>query len=994
MPTRLASVIINNRLQDQEIILEVDSIEWFTWLAEHKSFTFYGTNGHFTVRRESRRQKDFWYGYRRRDGKLRKLYLGKGEELTAERLERASLTLAGQDLFERYSADAAVNTQSDSPRIDTSFIPMTKVNLPVLPPRLITRPRLTSLIHTPITVVTAPSGFGKTTLLNDWARSRSFPIAWLSLDKDDNTILRFWRSIIASFQHIYPDFGQELSTALQNLASFHASDFVPQLTNQIVGSTLRTTSLGLVLDDFHLLTLPELIATIQEWLDHLPPNLVIVLSGSTRPPLALAQVRARGLLTELDTTSIRFTLEEGIHYLRQYPQSTQLADSDLETVVRRAEGWASGLTLAALALEKQENRRQFIESFSGAHIYLREYFLETVFQHLSESTQEFLLKTAVLKHLNGSLCDAVLSKTGSADVLSRLWQENMFVVRLEQPGWYRYNDLFAEMLVSQLKTRYPNEIPILHHRAAAWYKRESALADSIYHLLAIDAWDEAAEIIESMALRELEQFGEDSRLLRWLQELPEDVIQRHKTLLGMYLRLAYIALPKQAIERVIARIETNLTNKDHTRLTPDDLDVLAEIQDVRLSWAQGLLYPTTNSQTNETRWDLLNGLQILRLGHGMDFALLQDQLTHLLHQAQAQKNLFVLLMVGGVLARQIFVTGQLRKSEKLARQILEQALLQRGSLPETASITRVVLSHIQLERNELALANRTLAQAQEVDPNPTSTNMVVQFAILRAKILMAENNSHEAIATLTAIRDLHARRPSGMWTDADLSALHAQIYLRSGDITMAEQILSGLPDDSHGYLLDLAQAELLLQNNQAVRAEQMVRQVLETYPISTMYDPALYAHLLLVRAMLAQHKVSQALQQLLDAVRLATPERLLRPFLDTISDNMPLLKLALETERLTPDVQAFIREILILGGSNTITLPGDLAALTTSASITQREQDLLRYLSKGQTNRQIANQLSISESTVKTHLQNIFEKLGVNNRLQAVAQAKELKIIL
>ena len=187
-------------------------------------------------------------------------------------------------------------------------------------------------------------------------------------------------------------------------------------------------------------------------------------------------------------------------------------------------------------------------------------------------------QTAILKHLNGSLCNALTGQADGEQMLQHLWEENLFVARLEQQGWYRYHDLFAEMLLSQLQARYPEELPRLHQCAAQWYREQYAPADAIYHLLATKAWEEAAALMEEMALRELEQFGEDSRLLRWLQELPESVVQKHKNLLFVYLRLANTGLPHNRIERFITHIELSIASRSAALQTKDEREVLAEIR--------------------------------------------------------------------------------------------------------------------------------------------------------------------------------------------------------------------------------------------------------------------------------------------------------------------------------------------------------------------------------------------------------------------------------
>ncbi len=996
MPKSTANTIVNHQLIVGASLIQVGSTEWQDWLLHNNKFAYQGNAGHFYAQAEVRRQKKFWYAYRRRDGKLYKYYLGKTEELTIERLERAGLSLAGQNLFDQFTIQPPSNHPSgEGPRIDTSFGPMTKINLPVLPPHLISRRRLTQLINTPVSLLYASSGFGKTTLLNEWAQNSTQPIAWLSIDKEDNQTIRFWRSVIAALQVVHTELCQDLLNYLRTTSAIQTSEIIPKLLGDLTNIQSTLPQLALVLDDFHHITQPEILTAMQTWLEHFPPHFQLVISGNTRPSLSVAQLRAKGLLTELDANNLRFTSEEGIQYLQQYPQAAHLASADLEKLVRHTEGWASGLTLAALALDKEENRREFIDSFSGAHIYLREYFIETIFRNAPPKLQEFLLKTSILKHLNGSLCDSVLDQSGSDETLSHLWQENMFIVRLEEPGWYRYNDLFAEMLLSQLSSRYPTDIPLLHRRAAEWYTRQSASADAIFHFLAIDAWDEAAGLIESMALRELSQYGEDSRLLRWLQELPEMIVQKHKTLLMVYLRLAYVALPKQSIERFISHLEDNLASKNAAQLTEDEQEVLNEIQNIRRSWAQGQLFPDATSPHagDDTRWDLLNGLRILNQGNNSDPDDLERQLTNLLHAAQAQNNLFVLLMVGGVLARHVFVTGQLHRSEKIVRQVLEQAILRRGKLPETASIALSVLCHIYLERNELALAKKYLTQAQEIDPNPTSTNMVVQFAILRAKIELAEGRPAEALVTMTTIRDIHLRRPSGTWTDQDLRAHQAVIHLHNGEITLAQQLINEIENSEGNLFIGVAQAEYYLRKHQPDIAEQIITDLLAKSPRGYAFDPMLYLNVKLARAFYAQHKVNQAVHTLTEALRQAAPEHLLRPFVECGHDSELLLRLVAQTQKLTLEAKKFLQELLSISDSSGTRPNPQMEALTISATISQREQDVLRLLREGFSNRQMASKLSVSESTIKTHLRNIFEKLGVNNRLQAVSRALELHIL-
>jgi LuxR family maltose regulon positive regulatory protein len=997
MPTFIKPVVKDNFLFAGEERILVGSQSWYEWLYTTRKFSFKSQSGHFVAQCEKRRDKDYWYAYRRA-GKLIKVYLGKTEELTLDRLEQASISISRQTIPRPSAGQPATREMlAIESRIDTSFFPLTKINLPVLPRRLVARPRLTRSINTPLTLIHAPSGFGKSTLINDWKQTCGHPVAWLSLDEGDNHVVRFWYLVTKALQTVHPEFGNELLAYLATTSPVQLSEIVSRLTNDLVQHQTSFPRIGLVLDDFHCISRAEIYDSIQIWLEQLPSNLQLIILGHTNPPFSLGHLRARDLITELDANDLRFTLEEGIDYLRQYHE-TSLAYDDLAKLVKHTEGWAAGLTLTALALGKQEDYRRFVDTFSGAHIYMREYFMETVLQRISPEVQAFLLKTALLKHLTGSLCDAVTGQTGGEEMLARLWQENLFIVRLEQQGWYRYHDLFAEMLLSQLQTRFADDVPQLHKRAAQWYREQYAPADAIYHLLATEAWEEAALLMEEMALRELEQYGEDSRLLRWLQELPARVVQKHKTLLLVYLRLADMALPRQRIEHFIAHIETNLSNKPDFKKTRDEREVLLEIQRIRRTWEENdpLTPLTWDGNENDARWELLNGLHLLRQVYGADPDLWENQVASLLHKAQTQGNLFVILMAGGGLARRALVNGQLRRSERIARQVLEQALAQRGKLPEPASIALATLSQIFLERNELRLAEKYLAQAVEVDPNPASTNMLVQIAIQRAKMQLAQGNYAEALAIIQSIRALHQARPSGLWTDQDLIAYEALVHLRMGDFVSAGQLLNESENISGHRLSQSVGAEILLAKKQAEAAEGQLRTALSQFSHEIPFEPLMPTRVLLAQALYDQHRINQALQVMKEAIRLAAPERFMRPFLAGPIGCGPLLTLALEEKTLTGEARAFIKEILRFSahsGGDKQPSQAETQALSEAASISPREQEVLYLISTGCSNREIARKLSISESTVKTHVGNIYCKLNVNNRIQAISHAKELKLV-
>ncbi len=865
----------------------------------------------------------------------------------------------------------------------------------------VARPRLTQRITTPITLIHAPSGYGKSTLLNDWRQSCGRLVAWAWLDADDNQPEHFWFTLVMALQTIHSGLGQGLLPQLHALSPAAISAVSVHLTNEIIRVTHTSDfrqPMALILDDYHHIEQPDIHSSVETFLEHLPPTLQIIISSRTVPPLNLKHLQAAGKVTVLETDDLRLTMEEGIDFLEQVVSEQPLAYSEMQRLVKRTEGWIAGLKLAALTLNQQVDRRQFAVTFTGTHTVLREYFVERVLHQQPLPAQTFLFKTAILRQLTGELCNAVTGQTDGSDLLAQLWQKGLFLVRLEEPGWYRYHDLFAEMLNEQLQRQFPADLPRLHRRAAAWYLAQDAPADALHHLFAIQAYEDAAALIERIALRELEVLGEESRLLHWLRQLPETIVQQHKNLLHVYVRLAALALPDSQVEQSLTQIELSIARKAAHEQTPAEQAVLKEIQQIRHLWASdNAVRHIAPLEEPADAWQILDENLRLRYDFGQDLPRAETVAHEIYETARGRHNLYLMLMAGGMCANRAFLQGRLRRSEGLAHQVLRQALVQRGSLPDMASISLITLCRICYARNQLAQAHRLLLQIAEVDPNPVSSNISIASAVSRAKLQSAQGNGAAAVATLQAARELQARRPSRIWADEDLIAYQALFCLRHGDQASAEDLISEIGDPEAHPLPALVRVEILLKQGQAASAVDLINRVLMQYPYGLPREPILGGRVMLALALFEQHQVNQARHVMVEAIRLAAPELFIRPFLDYGFQSVVLLTLVLQSDALTPESRSFGKEILrMVGqveGAPEAPSKDELLAVSTAASISTREQEVLRLLRAGLSNREIAAKLSVSHSTVKTHLENIYLKLGVNSRMQAVAQAQALKLV-
>ena len=987
-------IVVNDQLVFGNTTLPVGSLEWNDWVSANKKFRFKGIDGSFSARRESRGNNTYWYAYRRRGGRLFKVYLGKSKDLNEEVFQETNRALT-EAQFKSPSKKQKISTEVS--RIDFSYLPKTKVTAPMLPQKLLRRPRITKQIFTPLTLIYAPSGFGKSTLLNSWSRSSEFPVAWLSLDKQDNQPVHFLYSLVTALQTVNPEWGEDI---IKNLRLYSSSVKLPEMVTLVTNDVTGNQRLGLVIDDFHYIHHAMIFDFLQALFAQIPPNLRLVISGNTKPPLLLGELRAKSMVTELDANDLRFTQEEGVQYLQMFTEDANIPQGDLERLVKHTEGWAVGLTLTALALSQQEDPKDFAKTFSGTHIYFREYFMETIHRQLSTEMQAFLLKTSILKQLNGDLCNALTGQTNGKETLAKLWQENQLISKLEEPGLYRYHDLFAEMLNDQLRTRYPEDLVELHQKAAQWLNENGAPSDAISHLLAAESWEEAAALIASAALRELADFGEDSRLLRWLLALPETVFRQHKNLLLIYLQLASVAFPRERIKEFIDRVEVCIRQIPASKRTADESGVLKEVVRLQEEWKDDVAY-TPRFQDREEHyqdWNLLSGIHWLKIPEPFDMVYVEEKIYPLFQLAQKQENLFVICMAGGTYLERIAHNGQLGVAEELSYQILQIALDIRGSLPETASLVLGTLCLINIQRHQLTLAKEYLTRLLEVDPNPTSTNMSITMALYRAKIQAAEGEFDDALITLQSAKELQKRKPSGVWESQDICAYEIIMNVRSGNLEKAQRLLSEQANLKPNSLTLLATAVLRLMQGDAEQAEDILKSLMQCCPCGLRTESLETIRIPLALALFDQHKVYQAKQIFIDSIRQSAHDRVFQPYIDYGEHILPLLMLILRTTNLPADEYAFIENLLKFVSSLDkldIQMPNQetIADLAIAASITEREQDVLLLLSRGFSNREIAEELYVCESTVKTHLSNIYKKLNVNNRVLATARADELELV-
>src|SRR6266550_4631741 len=500
---------------------------WLAWLDSVSSFAFHGKGGSLNVYLEKRpRGSAYWYAYQTKEGRTRKRYLGQTESLSLARLEETARSLL-------HAQQPATTTEQGMMLLSSRLAP------PRLPNALVERERLLTALDealsTPLTLLSASAGWGKTTLLSVWAHRQKTQVAWLSLDELDNSPTRFWVALIAALRRcpsLAANFGENVVAQLQSPQPPPLSSCLSVLLHELGSQQAYPAPIVLILDDYQVIEESVIHQGMAFFLEHLPAHLHLILSSRVDPDLPLARLRAHGQLTEIRADELRFQEGEASQFLDKM-LSPPLSEEELQRLVSRTEGWIAGLHVVALTMQKREDRTAYLETLTGSQRYLLDYVQEDILARLSPDTRDFLLHTAILSRLDAAVCQAVTAvptRTASQQMLALLERANLFLVPLdEERRTYRLHDLFREALLSALHTSQPEMVSLLHRRAADFYEAEGQWAEAITHALAAADFSTAARLMEQT----VEQFwvrGEAATMARWVLVLPDPLVREHARL--------------------------------------------------------------------------------------------------------------------------------------------------------------------------------------------------------------------------------------------------------------------------------------------------------------------------------------------------------------------------------------------------------------------------------------------------------------------------------
>ena len=921
----------------------------------------------------------------------------------------------------------------------------TKLYIPPVRPKLVSRPRLIERLDEGLdlghrlTLVSAPAGFGKTTLLSEWVcgigtRRASPPrVAWLSLDEGDNDPARFLAYLVAALQTVGENIGDGQPGVLQSPQPTPWEGFLAGLINQV--NTI-SANLVLVLDDYHLVTAQPVHDAVTFLLDHSPDNMHVAIATRADPPLPVARLRGRGQLTELRLPDLRFTSKEAAEFLNRV-MGLDLTPDDVAALESRTEGWIAGLQMAAVALRaallREGDAAGFVQDFTGGHRFILDYLIEEVLQRQPGHIQAFLFQTSILDRLCGPLCDAVAAEIGDQGledggqaefsvpdvepraILEYLDRANLFVVPLDaRREWYRYHRLFADLLRSRLQRLHPDLVPVLHRRASRWYEQNGLMAGAIDHALAAEDLDRAADLIEQNAEPTLMR-GQATTFLRWVDALPDELVRARPTLclFHAWMLLLY-GRPMEVVETRVQDVE-----RGGERLAGQVTALRGLMAAFRgqVSLAVELSRRALEQLPEDERfvrsfatW-ILHASQ-LASGEGVvDVQVLDD----VLRMSQSSGNIMVAVMIVCNQAELYMRQGQLHKAAATYRKALDLATNAQGRWLPIAGQALVGLGELSREWGDLDAAARYLVEGIQLTERWTEVGPFEAYIVL-ARVRQAQGHVDGAREAIRKAQELALKFDLTELDDFSVALFEARMRVAEGEIEAARRwaeerdlykyIDSPLREEAEAsYDVRLRKYELLVLARLLIaleRPDEALTLLESLVPIAERRGrPGMLIeiHVLTALAHRVQGDIDQAMTALEHALSLAEPEGYVRIFVDEGEPMVGLLEEAgrrgVAQEYVVQLLAAFKDSMVQVSGTGPSSdlKPGTLKLETLTEPLSEREMDVLRLLNTHLSSTEIAEELFISANTARFHIKNIYSKLGVHRRSDAVRRARELGLL-
>jgi LuxR family maltose regulon positive regulatory protein len=876
--------------------------------------------------------------------------------------------------------------------------------------------RLDSGLNRKLTLISAPAGFGKTTLLSDWVGKLDLPVSWLSLDEGDNDQTSFLVYFVAALQTINTGICETVRAMLHAPQPPAIESVLTELINEIAAVE---QDFVLVLDDYHVIEAQAVHDALTFLLNHLPPNIHLVITSRSDPLLPIPSLRAKGQITELRAENLRFTTQEATRFLN-HRMGLELSEDDVLSLETRTEGWITGLHLAALSIQDTDDAAGFISAFTGDDRYIVDYLVDEVLAQRPRGTQDFLMQTSILNRMTGSLCDAVTGQEGGQELLEILDQANLFIVPLDnRRHWYRYHHLFVDLLRQRLgEATNSQEINILHQRASRWYEEHDFLVEAVEHALAAGDYEDVIRLIELGSSKLLMQ-SQQSLLLRWQGEIPREMVASHPRFC-MILAWAWVSMghPSEA-EDCLKLIEGSLGVKMAELFSGQDRDekidlavqgALVEIAVLRIELAiEGGDIPQVFKLSqlvlpyleHEDRPYLLNPpkdsrsvvLFILGLAYKISGKLSQadDALSQAMALGQERGNVHIVSGSLGHLAIVQSMQGNLNQAVNTCRRGLKLVQEMVGERSPMSGLIHAELGNLMYEKNDLKDALHHLQEGIDVAKPWGFLEAFIHGYTGLAGIRAAQGDWEGAFAALDELAELGEGNPALVIPAVE--SHRASLWVAQGHVDEANRWAMNTGLDPVGEINYQRIGELmiftrvLIARGAIIEVVDLLTRMMDTAQAAGWFGRLTEMHILLALAHQAGGERDKSMLALEQALISAKPEGYVRIFVDE-GDPMETLLREAETRGITP---GYVSKLL--AAFETDNVPVEPPSVTSLLEpLSERELEVLHLLKTELSGPEIADQLMIALSTVRSHTQSIYTKLGVSNRRAAVHRDEELNL--
>ena len=896
----------------------------------------------------------------------------------------------------------------------------TKLYTPALRPGSVPRPRLMDRLnaglHGKLTLISAPAGFGKTTLITAWLANNKHEAAWLSLDDGDNDVLRFLTYIVAALQTVEPEVGKDILNLLESPQPPSIDSLLTPLLNQLA---LMPKDFVLVLDDYHVLDSHEIDKALAFLIDNQPPQMHLVITTREDPRLPLARLRVRGQLSEIRAADLRFTTDEASEFLNT-AMGLSLSSDDVAALEQRTEGWIAGLQLAAISMQGQDNVGGFIHSFTGSHHFVLDYLIEEVLSQQPPRIRDFLLKTSILERFCGPLCAAILQDDEHAlATLEHIRQANLFLIPLDnERHWYRYHHLFGDLLRKRLRESTSIKIDDLHIRASHWFEQHDQQSEAIHHALVAQDFERAATMIElGWSIAHTSAF-QNPKQHKWMQALPDSVYRNRPVLSAGYGWVLLNAGDIPAADKPLSEAERCLSVADESNSPESEMIIADEEAFQRL--------PATIASAR-TYYSLALGDIPNTIKYGEQVLSLAEEDDH--HQRGIATSMLGLAhwYTGNLEAAYQFMADGMDRMYKMGNIHfalsstfgLADVRLGQGRLLDAIAIYQkgiqvaesqpyqvqgiadlyLGLGDLYREQNDLETAQDYLDKSEALGEQAGLPIWRTRFCKIQAKMKQISGDFDKALDLLTEAENLNYITP--VPDVMPIQAMKAHVWIKQGQLNRASawtqdrdlSLDSDVTYLNEYELMTLARLHIALVENDSLKSpvrdlSHLLERLVDAAKTDKRMGGVIEISVLQARLHWSLGNQEHALTRLQQALQLAESEEYVRVFVD---EGAPMRELLFEA--VAQDISPVYSQKLLAAferasGSEPSHTPQSLID-----PLSERELEILRLVAEGLSNREVSERLFVALDTVKGHNRNIYQKLQVKRRTEAVARARELGLI-